>query len=289
MNNKLFVGDSNVYIFEYLRKFGARVIKFKGGPMKGIVNKNENYTAILNYINRFSVTDIFLIFGVVDLNFYYYFKKYKENNSNILEDIKNYAKEYVKIVSELNVKNKYILGILPSPIKDEYFRGSLVGYGILTEDIVSKIPADDLTMVNRNKRIEIINNVLEIECKKYNINFCNIFPLITKDYKLNKLFSLGSYGESNIHHKYEYLFAVFVNSCLKFLIKDKDFIKILDQLKATFNNYIKDRIYINKTEKFANQTKEERDKIYNKTKFSRKKILKFLKSKNKITRSRSKK
>ena len=154
MNNKLFVGDSNVYIFDYFRKYGAKIIKFKGAPMKGIVNKNDNYTSLLNSINRFRATDIYLIFGVVDLNFYYYFKKYKENKQNIFEDMQKYAKEYVKVVSELNVKNKYIIGILPSAVKDKYFRKTLSIYPILTEDVAKTIPEEDLLMVNRNKRIE---------------------------------------------------------------------------------------------------------------------------------------
>jgi hypothetical protein len=276
MNNKLFVGDSNVYIFDYFRKYGAKIIKFKGAPMKGIVNKNDNYQALINNINRFKPTDLFLVFGVVDLNFYYYFKKYKENKSNVFEDIQKYAKEYVKIVSELNVKNKYIIGILPSAIKDKYFREALTIYGILSEDIVNTIPEEDLLMVNRNKRIEIINNILEEECKKYNVNFCNIFPIITKEYELIKLFSLGKYGKYNIHHKYEYLLVIFIKNCLNFLIKDKDFDKILDELKSVFNKYIKNRIYEDTKENHANKSKEEKDKLYKKTKFSKKKILKFI-------------
>jgi hypothetical protein len=281
MNNKLFVGDSNVYIFDYFRKYGAKIIKFKGAPMKGIVNKNDNYQALINNINRFKTTDLFLVFGVVDLNFYYYFKKYKEKKSNIFEDMKIYAKEYVKVVSELNVKNKTIIGILPSPIKDKYFRESLKIYGILSEDIANTIPEEDLLMVNRNKRIENINNILEEECKKYNVNFCNIFPVITKEYELIKLFSLGKYGKYNIHHKYEYLFIIFIKTCLNFLIKDKDFDKILNELKSVFNKYIKNRIYEDTKENHADKSKEDKDALYKKTKFSKKKILKFINNNSK--------
>jgi len=79
MYNLLFIGDSNVYIFNYFRKFGAKIVKFKGAPIKGLVNKNDNYRALISNIKRFKPDHIFLIFGVVDLNFYYYFKKYKEN------------------------------------------------------------------------------------------------------------------------------------------------------------------------------------------------------------------
>ncbi len=276
MNNKLFVGDSNVYIFDYFRKFGAKIVKFKGAPMKGIVNKNENYKLLLNNINRFKPTDLFLVFGVVDLNFYYYFKKYKENKQNIFEDMKNYAKEYVKVVSELNVKNKYIIGILPSPIKDKYFRETLKIYGILPEDIANTITEDDLLMVNRNKRIEIINNILEEECKRYNVNFCNISSIITKDYQLIKLFSLGKYSRYNIHHRYEYLLIIFIKKCLNFLIKNKDFDTIVDELKSVYNNYIKNRIYDDLKERHTKKTKEEKDALYKKTKFSKKKILKFI-------------
>jgi hypothetical protein len=231
---------------------------------------------LLNSINRFRITDIYLIFGVVDLNFYYYFKKYKENKQNIFEDMQNYAKEYVKVVSELNVKNKTIIGILPSPIKDKYFRETLSIYPILTEDVAKTIPEEDLLMVNRNKRIETINSILEEECKKYNVNFCNIFPLITKEYKLIKLFSLGKYSRYNIHHRYEYLLIIFIKMCLKFLIKDRDFDKIVDELKSVYNDYIKNRIYDDSKEKHTEKTKEEKDALYKKTKFSKKKILKFV-------------
>jgi hypothetical protein len=145
----------------------------------------------------------------------------------------------------------------------------------LTEDVAKTIPEEDLLMVNRNKRIEIINNILEEECKKYNVNFCNIFPIITKEYKLIKLFSLGKYSRYNIHHRYEYLLIIFIKTCLKFLIKDRDFDKIVDELKSKFNNYIKNRIYDDLKKIHAYKTKEEKDKLYKRTKFSKKKILKF--------------
>jgi len=274
MYNLLFIGDSNVYIFNYFRKFGAKIVKFKGAPIKGLVNKNDNYRALISNIKRFKPDHIFLIFGVVDLNFYYYFKKYKENKKNIFEDIKTYVKDYVKMVSELDVKNKYILGILPSPIKDKYFRDTLVGYGILTEEEVKNVTDDDIMMVNRNKRIEQINNILKTECEKYNINLCDIFPFTTKKYKLRKLFSLGTYSRLNIHHRYEYLLIIFINSCLSFLTKDKDMNIIINDLEKIFNDYISDRIY-DKEE----LTKEEKDKLYEKTKFDKEKIINFIKKK----------
>lgn len=276
MNNKLFVGDSNVYIFSYFTKYGVKVIKYKGSPIKGIVNKNEIYQKIIENINKFKPTDLFLVFGIVDLNFYYYFKKYTENKEDIFEDIKEYVKEYVKIVSEMNVKNKNIIGILPSAIKDRYFRESLQIYGIISKDTADKIPKEDLLMVNRNKRTEIINSILEEECKKYNINFCNIFSFITKDHKLVKLFSLGKIGTRNIHHRYEYLLIVFIKTCLNYLIKGKNLNSIIDELKIKFNNYIKDKIYVDIKKTHTNKTKEEKDKLYKQSKFSKKKITKFI-------------
>ena len=66
-------------------------------------------------------------------------------------------------------------------------------------------------------RIEEINNILEEECKKYNVNFCSIYYFTTKNYKMRKIFTLGAYSRINIHHRYEYLFLIFVNTCLKFL------------------------------------------------------------------------
>ena len=277
MNKKLFVGDSNVNIFEYFKKFGAKIMKFSGGPMKGIVNKNENYIKIINQIRKSNPTYIYLIFGIVDLNFYYYFKKYKENKKDIFEDIKKYAKEYVKIVSELNVRTKYVIGILPSPIKDKFFRNSLINYKALSEDMAKSISETDISMVCRNKRTEIINNILGEECKKYNINFCNIFPIITTDYKLITLFSLGEFGKYNIHHRYEYLLIVFIKTCLNFLIKSSDFNIMIGDLKSNFNHYIKRKLYTKVKASDSMKTSDTVDLIYKKTKFRKKKILKFLK------------
>lgn len=268
MNKSIFYGDSNVYIFKYLEKYGTRIVKFRGGPIKGIVNKNENYERIVREVDKFSPENIFLIFGVVDLNFYYYFKKYgQDNKMNVYDDIKKYVIEYVKIVSELNVKNKYILGVLPSQIRDKYFKITLKGYGILTQEQIEKIPESDLTMYSRNKRIEEINNIMEEECKKYNINFCSIYKYTTRNYKMRKIFTLGAYSRINIHHRYEYLFLIFVNTCLKFLIKDKDYNRIVSDLQKEFNEYVKVRIYNNK-----NRTQEQNDKLYEKTKFYKDKI-----------------
>ena len=38
------------------------------------------------------------------------------------------------MVYELDVKNKYIIGILASPIGDKYFRNALSIYEIMTEE-----------------------------------------------------------------------------------------------------------------------------------------------------------
>jgi len=275
MNRRIFFGDSNVQIFEYFKKFGARVIKFSGAPIKGLVNKNDNYAKIVDTIARNKPTDIVMIFGIVDINFYYYMKKYKENNSDVFENIKSYVKDYVKIVSELNVKNKYIIGILPSVIKNKYFRDSLENYIKLPSEIAKSIPDEDIRMVGRNQRTEIINDILAVECKKYNINFCNIFPYVTKNYKMLSLFSLGEYGKYNIHHKYEYMLIVMISTCLKFLVDHIDVSTMIDDLKSEFNKYIKNRIY-SKSSRHREKTNEEKDLLYRATRFSRKKILKFL-------------
>ena len=156
----------------------------------------------------------------------------------------------------------------------------------MTEEIAKTIPEYDLLMVTRNKRIEIINNILEEECKKYNINFCNIFPFITKEYKLQKVFSLEKISRYNIHHSYEYLLIIFICTCFKFLIEDKNFENIMNELKLVNNTYIKDKIYSKKKNDSYDsynsynsyKTKEERDALYKITKFSKKKILKFVKN-----------
>ena len=47
----------------------------------------------------------------------------------------NYVKEYVKIINNLSVSNKYIFGILPSHIKTTYFKKSLINYNIFEKYI----------------------------------------------------------------------------------------------------------------------------------------------------------
>ena len=92
-------------------------------------------------------------------------------------------------------------------------------------------------MVTRNKRIEIINNILEKKCKKYNIKMCNIYPFITKEYKLQKVVSLGKISRYNIHHRYEYLLIIFISTCFE---------NIVNELKLVYKIYKKDKIYSKK-------------------------------------------
>lgn len=63
---------------------------------------------------------------------------------------------------------------------------------------------------------------------------------------MRKIFSLGEYSRFNVHHRYEYLFLIFINSCLSFLTKKLDYDKIVLDLEKEFNDYIKLKIFNSK-------------------------------------------
>ena len=66
-----------------------------------------------------------------------------------------------------------------------------------------------------------------------------------------------------------------IAKCLTFLVDHIDVRIMINDLKSMFNEYIKSRIYFQLPDR--RKTNEEKDSLYRATKFSRKKILKFLK------------
>lgn len=98
-----FFGDSNIYLFKGVKSQLNNVVlgKFAGIPIKSLLNKTEHYNKLLKLIKTNKVTHGFFMFGLVDINFYYYYKKYVGGDPDIYSKIKSYAEEYVREIKNL--------------------------------------------------------------------------------------------------------------------------------------------------------------------------------------------
>jgi hypothetical protein len=233
-------GDSFINIFLSLSNKNFKIYKYKGAPIKGLVNKNDNYKHIKKILNFNKYDYGFFAFGQVDFFFYYYKKKYIDKKINILNIMYNYAEDYVKLISSFkNIKNKIILGILPSHIKNKNYKQFLINYGIFTEDNINLMSDDDFDYLIRNSRIIHFNNLLLKYCKKYGVKFCNIYnSLIDSNGNVNSIILL-KHNELNVHFNYEILLFVYLKKCLSFLLEYYDLDKIYDIAENKFNEYMK--------------------------------------------------
>lgn len=217
-------GDSFVNIFQALKGNKFKIIKFKGALIQGLVNRNENYYNMMKVLNGNHYDYGFFVFGNVDLNFYFYKKKYIDGVSdNIIEDtIFNNAEKYVKLIGTLpNIKNKYILNVFPSKINDKNFKNVLSIYDILPKNKLNNVNNNNIKYKNRNVKIIKFNHLLQKYCNIYNINYCNVYNEITNNKKyLDKIFKLD-HNPYNIHFNNEYILIVFLNYCLSFLCNKK--------------------------------------------------------------------
>lgn len=269
MKSYLFIGDSNVNIFSGLKSqiHNMKLKKFTGISIKSIVNKENHYNEILKYVNTHYISDIFCIFGVVDVNFYYYYKKYKKGNDDIFESMKQYVREYVKIIGALKVKNKFIFGIMPSHVKKKYVKRMLVIYNTFDDTDIDKVNDDDCSANIRNLRVKILNKIIKDECIKLNIKYCDIYDMITVDNEVSDLFRL-KHNPSNIHANYEYLLVVYLNTCLLKIKNEINYNALLVYLKNYFDKYL-----------FQTLTKHHMIHEYDNLQFNEKKIIEFIEKK----------
>lgn len=246
MKQFIVFGTSFVNIFYSLISDNFQIKKFPGAMIKGLLNKNENYKIIINILKNNYYNYAFFIFGTPDCNFYFFKKKYVDKvNDNIIEKtILNNAKKYVQMVSKFNnIENKYILNIGPPAILNyNDFKKSLLHYNVLNEDQIKLLDKKDIEYKSRYNRFVNFNKILEIECKKYNINFCNIFDLLLNNKKyIDKKFRLSTV-KFNVHFNFENVLIIYINTCLSFL-KDKKIFLSYDKLKKkilkSHINYIK--------------------------------------------------
>lgn len=248
MKKIILFGSSYINTFIAMKSKNFQIVKFRGAMIKGLLNKNENYQQMVKILNKNHFDYGIFMFGDPDCNFYYFKKKYVDNENGKNIDIKffEYADQYVKLISELkNIKNKYILGVAPpSIIDDDIFKYCLKGYGILDEQQLEKVNDNDIIYKNRIIRFETFNNILENSCKKYNVNFCSIYNLLLNNKgHLNKLFRI-QYNPYNIHYKFEAALIVYINSCLKFLcdtqITGISYDILVKQIHKSYTDYIAD-------------------------------------------------
>ncbi len=234
--NCIAYGDSFINTFSTLPNF--KICKYKAAPMKGIINKNENYIHILNTLKNKYDYGIFG-FGQVDFFFSYYYYKFLKNDKETLQKMYNYAEEYVKIISGLdNIKTKIILGVLPSHIKNEKYRQFLINYGTFTEENINLVSEEDIDYLIRNSRIIHFNNLLSKYCKIYNIVFCNIYnSLIDSNGGIVKIILL-KHNDLNVHVIYEILLLIYLKKCLKFLLKYYNIDKLYSIMEDRYNEYM---------------------------------------------------
>ncbi len=221
--NIIIFGSSFVGTFMPLKSKNIEIIKFKGAMIKGLINKNENYQSILKKLKNKKYEYGIFVFGDPDCNFYYYKKKYIDNqNGNMVDkNLLQYASNYVELISNLsNIKNKYILGASPPTIiDDEIFRHVLKTYNIMDEQQIKNISKKDLLYINRFQRNINFNKSLEKACTQYKVNYCSIFNLIIdKNNYMDKHFRI-LYNPYNIHYNFEAALIAYLNiPCLSFII-----------------------------------------------------------------------
>lgn len=235
-------GDSFVNIFLSLKNDNFDVIKYKGAPIKGLINKNEHYENMVSVLNKKYYDIGFFVFGQVDWTFYYYYKKYyQKEDVNIYE----FAERYVKMISELpNIKEKYILNVQPSSIRTNNYIDMLKIYRTNKNiDYIDAIPKKDILLKKRQSRLIKFNKLLKYYCNKYNVHFVDAFDkMINKEnYHINKIFLL-KYSPKNIHINFERTLLTYIKCCIQFITKYYDIDKLLQKMEKSYNQYMKHKL-----------------------------------------------
>ena len=136
----LVFGDSFIGPLKLFKQPTWKLIKFKGGTMKGLFKSNNpNRQKIISEIDKYTKADklagVIFCFGTVDIQFSYYYTKLIGKSFNQSEIIKNYI-DFIKSVVDTK---KYKVGIqlaYPTSITDDsYMYNHLNTYIILDEYI----------------------------------------------------------------------------------------------------------------------------------------------------------
>jgi hypothetical protein len=251
-------GDSYSNVFNPLKNTNFEVCTYDGAMIKGLINLNDKYNDMVDRLEKNNYDNAFFIFGTPDCIFYYYKKVYVDgiNSIKILDKMVDTTIHYVKLISELkNIKHKYILGVMPPHvIRDDDFYRQLQKYGIIKNE---KIKNSELKYSFRLNIVKTFNDTVEKYCKKYNIIFCNIFNiLLNKKNYIDKLFRTPS--KINIHSNFDYILIVYLNTCLRFLLTDKNKQIIYKNIINSHNEYV---ISLKKKFKKHNKKLDENENI----------------------------
>lgn len=170
--NIIFFGDSFVRLFGLVENPKMKVKAFKGASAKGLGRAgNENRDEITKQVQRLQPDRIILCFGNVDLHLSFYFTKYTKDGPTI--DLQTVAQSYVDFAATLPAKHVHIVGVYPSAVQEDYIVASLRAYGAIGEDI--EVSQDDISIVNRQRRVQEFNQHIEQECEKHGIVFDSSF------------------------------------------------------------------------------------------------------------------
>lgn len=175
-----------------------------GASIKGLVNENSRLQLkeqILNYQKQNPTSILLFFLGQVDIEFGYYYKCVKDNKKyNINEYVNDLVNKYLIFIKE-NIKNEcYIISINPTVISNiEHnfnvcFRcnnGNIGFYSELNTCFTFDNYKDTIfndnysTRYNNNK---IFNTILKEESEKENINYIDLWNIITDNDQVKEQF-----------------------------------------------------------------------------------------------------
>jgi len=262
----LAIGSSSVNIFKALESKDFTIFKFKGISMKSIINETKHYHLLLKFLNNKTFDYCIHVFGEVDLNFYYYYKKFIMNEE---PNIFKIPQLYCNLIKTLpNIKKHIVINVPYSPTSTDFFILQLKTYLFDYADQINNqlIPKEECSIKFRQTMIDKFNILLEKNCIINNYKFINFNKyIINKNYTVNKLFII-TYSPVNIHLFFEHVLLVILyktdlhflnNENLEYKMnKDFDEWKIYKKKKALLKkrlnsllsseDYEKYRININK-------------------------------------------
>lgn len=172
-----FFGESFIGVFNLIDNPNIRIVKFKGATAKGLTKqKNENRKKISNIVEseKGGINCAVFGFGNVDVQMSFFYVNIVQKTPFAMSDI---VTKYVEFIANLpNIKHKIILGVYPSPIKDENIVRSLMKYGVVSQKQIDEFPKDMLKQLigSRKELITEFNNLLQKEAMKYGITYMDI-------------------------------------------------------------------------------------------------------------------
>lgn len=116
----LFMGDSHILALKKFNNTNNHIVKFRAASIRGLVNENsisKTRSKIFKLINKNNYENLFIMFGKVDLEWIYPYKKNKDSKIVMNHFIEETINKYLIFLNELSPKfNKIIvMGIhLPS-------------------------------------------------------------------------------------------------------------------------------------------------------------------------------